>query len=163
MSIVYLGLGSNVGNREEHLFSAVRLIADIGTVVSQSSIYETEPVGLRDQPLFLNMVVGLDVGMDPQTLLLQTQAIEHSLGRVRTIPNGPRTIDIDILLYDDVVVSSETLIVPHARLHERAFALVPLAEIAPNAVHPIVKKSIAELLAGVSDRESVSLYDTKNS
>lgn len=163
MNITYLGLGSNVGNREQYLLSAQRLIADIGVMVSQSSLYETEPVGVTDQPLFLNMVLGLDVTLDPHTLLFRTQAIEHSLGRVRTIPNGPRTIDIDILLYGDTVVSSETLVIPHARLHERAFMLVPLAEIASDAMHPILKKNIGTLLAEVFDRNSVSLYDTKNS
>lgn len=163
MSITYLGLGSNVGEREQQLLSAVRLIADIGVIVSQSSIYETEPVGFRDQPLFLNMVLGLDVILDLHTLLFRTQAIEHSLGRVRTIQNGPRTIDIDILLYGDAVVSSATLVIPHARLYERAFMLVPLAEIAPDAVHPILKKNIGTLLAEVFDRNNVSLYGAKNS
>lgn len=163
MSIAYLGLGSNVGDRVRCLRDALDLLQTIGDVVRQSSIYETEPVGFTHQPLFLNMAVALETRLDPEILLSYTQTIEHMLGRERTLPNGPRTIDIDILLYGDAVVSSETLIIPHARLHERAFMLVPLAEIASWAIHPVLKKSIAELLDGISDRGGVSLYDTKNS
>lgn len=149
--IVYLSLGSNLGDRERSLEQALDLIAQAGLkILRRSHIYETEPRDVRDQPWFLNLVVEAETDFFPKQLLARLQQIEHQLGRKRIQPKGPRTIDIDILLYGDSVIETDELVVPHPRLPERRFVLEPLAELAPDLRHPVTRRSIGEILSGLS-------------
>jgi len=147
LHIVYLGLGSNVGDREEYIEQAIFLLGKAPgiKVVARSQNYETEAEGVGDQPPFLNAVVEIETTVMPHKLLSAVQEIETTLGREREAEWGPRTIDLDILLYDDEIISDDKLQIPHPLLHERTFVLRPLAEIAPDAVHPILERSIREL------------------
>jgi len=142
----YLSLGSNIGNRESHLCHAIARLQALGPVAAVSSLYETEPVEFTDQPWFLNCVVLLETDATPRQLLANLLAIEQEMGRVRTQKKGPRTIDIDILLFDGTIVDSPELIIPHPAMHQRRFVLEPLAEIAPEVWHPSLKKTIRRLL-----------------
>jgi 2-amino-4-hydroxy-6-hydroxymethyldihydropteridine diphosphokinase len=158
---LYVGLGSNLGDRVAHLLLAVRGLLAAGLCVSRlSAIYETEPVDVVDQPAFLNMVAELrgDTPFTPEQVLARLLRIEYALGRRRDAPRGPRTIDLDLLLYRDVQQESPLLTLPHPRLHLRRFVLVPLAELAPDAVHPKLKETVQELLAHVPDTTSVLLW-----
>ncbi len=147
MKTVYLGLGSNIGDREANLRAAmVNISAANIQVLRESPVYETEPVGYANQHWFLNMVVEAETALFPMQLLARTGKIERALGRVRTIPNGPRTIDIDILLYGDAVVRTARLEIPHPRLHERRFVLAPLADLAPGLRHPLLRQTVRQLL-----------------
>lgn len=146
----YLGLGSNLGKRDDNLRQALVKLRQKAIVNQVSSIYETEPVGYHQQPRFLNAVCQITTSLSPQELLTLVKQIEQEIGRTPTFPNGPRAIDIDILLYNQCLVNYPDLIIPHPRLEERAFVLVPLAEIAPNLKHPISQKTIRELLSKVS-------------
>ena len=148
MKTVYLGLGSNLGDRHKNLQDALeRLVSPRLRVVRLSSIYETEPVDYTDQRRFLNQVAEVETDFFPMQLLALIGKTERALGRVRTIPKGPRTIDIDILLYGKIIIQSEELEVPHPRMAERRFVLAPLAEIAPLARHPVTHLTILEMLA----------------
>jgi 2-amino-4-hydroxy-6-hydroxymethyldihydropteridine diphosphokinase len=154
--IVYLGLGSNMGNREENLHKAMVFISERMKIDKASPVYETEPVSEIKQPRYLNMVVKTHTFLSPLGLLITLKSIELKLGRVpdpRT--NAPRPIDIDILIYGDKTVNNEQLTIPHARLHERAFVLVPFAELAPEVVHPVLHKTIKELSDAVPGKEGV--------
>ena len=159
---VYLGLGSNLGRRETNLSRAVSFLEQSGgvTVLSSSSLYETDPWGYLDQPRFLNCVLRANTILDPFSLLAATQSVERAVGRQTTFHWGPRLIDVDILLYGQRVVSCSEpdLQIPHARLPDRAFVLVPLAELAGDAIHPSTGKTIAELLQQVEGREGVNLW-----
>jgi 2-amino-4-hydroxy-6-hydroxymethyldihydropteridine diphosphokinase len=155
LATAYIGLGANLGEREATLREAVRRLGTLGTVTAVSSLYETEPVGYRDQPPFLNAVVALETALPPGDVMRGLLAIEETMGRVRTFRNAPRTLDLDLLLYDDIVLENEELVVPHPRFHERAFVLVPLAEIAPLMRHPAMRKTFAELLADLPGIEGV--------
>lgn len=146
MKIAYLSLGSNVGDREDHLKQAIARLGRIGKVLSKSSFYETEPVEFTEQALFLNCVVALETSIPPGDLIGRVLQIEHSLGRERILKKGPRTIDIDVLLYGDTVLNSPDLTIPHPAMARRRFVLAPLAEIAPNACHPVLKKTARQLL-----------------
>lgn len=147
MHTVFLALGTNIGNRRQYLRRALRLIRQkIGTVVRVSSIYETAPVGYHNQSDFLNMAICVETQFSPEEIFIQTQEIEKRLGRVRTVKNGPRTIDIDFLLYDRLVFKKRHLVIPHPRMHARRFVLQPLAEIASKKRHPVLKKTVASLL-----------------
>jgi 2-amino-4-hydroxy-6-hydroxymethyldihydropteridine diphosphokinase len=158
MHTAYIGLGANLpsaaGAPEATLVAAAARLASLGRVTRRSSLYSTEPVGLAEQPRFLNAVVALDTGLAPRTLLRRLLAIEEDFGRDRRkgIPNGPRTLDLDILLLGDLCLSEAGLVIPHPRLAERAFVLVPLNEIAPQAVDPRTNATVAELLAALVDR-----------
>lgn len=144
---VYLALGSNLGDREANLQQAIAALERTPIeIVSQSSIYETAPMLLEDQPWFLNQVIEAKTTLFPRQLLHRTQQIEHELGRKRIIANGPRTVDIDILLYGRTVMSSPQLTIPHPRMTERRFVLEPLAELAPKLRHPLLKRTMMELL-----------------
>jgi 2-amino-4-hydroxy-6-hydroxymethyldihydropteridine diphosphokinase len=155
--------GSNKGDRNANIECAVKSLATAGTVLRTSSFFETEPVGYLDQPWFLNLAIELATSLTPSELLLQCQHIETSGGRIRTFPNAPRTLDLDILLYGDLCVNQADLVIPHPRLTERRFALEPLAQIAPDAVHPLLGKSIRSLLEACPDVSAVrKVEDSQN-
>jgi 2-amino-4-hydroxy-6-hydroxymethyldihydropteridine diphosphokinase len=160
MALAYLGFGGNVGDVRETFRLAGEKLATLGALRARSSLYETEPVGFADQPRFLNMAVSLDTALPPGALLGALKGIETGLGRTPGAKNGPREIDIDILLYDDATVGTDTLSVPHPRLHERGFALVPLAEIAPDVVHPVFQKTVRELLDALSGTQGIEKVGT---
>jgi 2-amino-4-hydroxy-6-hydroxymethyldihydropteridine diphosphokinase len=149
MAIVYLALGSNLGDRPANLRAALEALPPEVRLMDESPVYETPPWGYADQPAFLNMAVKAETGLAPRELLAYLKGIEIRLGRTPTFRNGPRQIDIDILFLDDLVLDEDGLIIPHPRLHERAFVLVPLADVAAQVVHPVLKKSVLELLAKV--------------
>ena len=142
---VYLSLGANVGDREANLRAAIERLQKIGTVAALSSLYETEPVEFTAQPWFLNCAVLLETEMMPRQLLKALLDVEREMGRRRTQNKGPRMIDIDILLFASSVVRTKGLTIPHPALHRRRFVLEPLAEIAPDVRHPVLKKMIREL------------------
>lgn len=156
----YVGMGSNLGDRAGHLLLAARGILNAGLPITRlSSVYETAPVDVCDQPLFLNMVAELGGALpSPEQLLARLLRIEHALGRTRERPRGARTIDLDLLLYAGVRSDTEFLTLPHPRLHLRRFVLVPLAELAPNGVHPVLRQTFAELLAATPDRAAVKKW-----
>ena len=145
LKLVYLSLGSNIGDRAENLNRAISLLGKLGTVAAVSTFYETEPVGFTAQPWFLNCAVALETEKMPKQLLSAILDLEQQMGRRRTRKNGPRIIDIDILLFGNSVINTEGLVVPHPAMHERRFVLEPLAEIAPEVEHPVLKRKMQEL------------------
>ncbi|MBI3684058.1 MAG: 2-amino-4-hydroxy-6-hydroxymethyldihydropteridine diphosphokinase [Acidobacteria bacterium] len=146
--LIYLGLGSNLGNRERHLQEAADRIGKSGVrLLRASSTYETKPMYFAGQPMFLNLVLEGETEALPRNLLRRLQQIERDLGRQRGVKNGPRTIDIDILLYGKFMIQARDLVVPHPRIEERRFVLQPLAELAPELRHPVSKQTIKDLLA----------------
>ena len=149
MHTVFLGLGSNLGDRSANLGEAIRRLAPQALVASESPIYETPPWGEENQPAFLNMAVKANTDLPPMDLRNHVKQIEADMGRVPSYRWGPRSIDIDILLYDDLILNSPRLIIPHPRMHERGFVLVPLDAIAGGVMHPVLKLSVHELLQGV--------------
>ena len=156
MKKTYLLLGANLGDRAATFRQAISLIAErVGPVTQQSGLYETAPWGVTDQPAFLNQVLAVETGLEPEEILNHTQAIEQVLGRVRMEKWGARQIDIDILYYGQLVLQTDRLTIPHPFLHQRRFTLVPLAEIAPDFVHPVLQKTNAELLAECEDNGEV--------
>lgn len=166
MNQAFIALGTNIGMREEHLNQALSLLngrTDV-EIKRKSSIYETAPVGFVDQADFLNMVIHITTSLSPLKLLDVCQEIEHQLGRERSIRFGPRTIDLDILLYNQENSDTERLVIPHPRMHERAFVLIPLAEIAPEESIPTLNRSVREQLVLLPEavQADVLLWDGKS-
>jgi 2-amino-4-hydroxy-6-hydroxymethyldihydropteridine diphosphokinase len=156
MTTAYLSLGSNIGDRAANIARAIGALPAHGVrVIKQSRLYETEPVEMREQDWFLNGVVEIQTALQPQELMAALLAIEQSMGRQRLVPKGPRIIDLDILLFGAVVLKQPQLEIPHPRLAARRFVLVPFAEIAPNAMHPALGKTIRELLETTPDKSEV--------
>lgn len=158
MARVYLALGSNLGSRLQNLTDAVLRLAERVTVTRVSAVYDTEPWGVAVQPRFLNIVLEGETMLTPVALLTFLKHIEHVMGRRVTVRFGPRVIDLDILLYDDLIFKNDVLEIPHPRMAERRFVLVPLAEIAPDVQHPILKQSARELLQRLPDTGDVHLF-----
>ena len=152
---VYLSLGSNLGDRRASLRKALRLLGEGVEIVKISSVYDTEPVGVGEQPRFLNLVCRVNTDIGPMQLLSLIKGIEASMGRNLILRNAPRIIDIDIILYGDTIMESPELIIPHPRMRERAFVLVPFAEIAPEVVHPVSGERIDDLSSRVEGRDGV--------
>ena len=155
--IVYLALGSNLGNRLANLKQAVAALSPQMEVKAKSHVYETPPWGYEDQPKFLNQVVKVKTYLEPEPLLKHIKRLEVTLGRKASFPNGPRLIDIDILFYDDLILNTASLAIPHPRLHERGFVLLPLMDIDPDLVHPANQKSVREMVA-LSDIEGIEKF-----
>ena len=156
METAYIALGANLpssaGAPHQTLDAAIDRLAELGELLARSSYYSTDPVGYADQPKFLNAAVALQTPLDPQSLLDRLLALERSFGRDRShgIPNGPRTLDLDLLLYGDRIISTRTLQLPHPRMAQRVFVLLPMAEIAPDLIHPESRKSMSQLLKDLS-------------
>jgi 2-amino-4-hydroxy-6-hydroxymethyldihydropteridine diphosphokinase len=167
--IAYLGIGSNLGDRVGYIQQAVQLLQDLATlkhlrILSTSSFYETEPVGFQDQEWFVNAALAIETDLTPQELLTICQDVETRLGRVRDPNNqfGPRTLDIDLLFYDALEINAPGITVPHPRVHQRAYALVPLLEINPRLIHPVLGKTVEQLHQDLDDPEEVFLYGTRS-
>jgi 2-amino-4-hydroxy-6-hydroxymethyldihydropteridine diphosphokinase len=152
---VYLSLGSNLDDRAANLEAAIHRLEQLGEITAKSSVYETEPVEMEQQPWFLNCVIALETELTPEEFLTRILAIEQSLGRRRIQPKGPRLIDIDILFFGSSIVNTETLTIPHPALHQRRFVLEPLAEIVPEFRHPVSKKTVRELLHALPEGDAV--------
>ena len=155
MATAYLGLGSNLGDREVNLSQALLLLSPKVIVKKLSSVYQTKPVGYEEQPMFLNMTCHVSTSLEPGELLRLVKDIEAKMGRKPGFPNSPRIIDIDILFYNARIIKTEELTIPHPRLAERAFVLIPLSEIAPGLVHPELGRKIADLAREVEGRNDV--------
>lgn len=162
MKHVFLGIGSNLGNREENLNIALgRISGEIGIVLISSSVYETEPWGFDTDNQFLNMVVKVETMNEPPALIEALLGIEKSMGRERDKEKySSRVIDIDILFYEDIVIAAGDLKIPHPNIHERRFVLVPLVEIAPDFIHPVFQKSVKEILRSCIDKGAVKIIST---
>jgi 2-amino-4-hydroxy-6-hydroxymethyldihydropteridine diphosphokinase len=158
MPMVFLGLGSNIGKKEEYINKALTFISELYTVKKISHLYLTEPVSTIKQDWFLNCVVEIQTDIDPKKLLFTIKSIEQKLGRIKTVKNGPRTIDIDILFYGDCVLKTKNLIIPHPLIQERLFVLQPMMDINPDIIHPVFKRSIHELYHDHPWTEKVTLY-----
>lgn len=152
MGRVLLGLGTNLGDREAQLAEALLRLGAFVDIRGVSSVYRTEPIGFRQQPDFLNLVVSGHTSLDPEELAARARAIETAMGRRPAFRNAPRVIDIDILLYDDRVIATPDLEIPHPRMLERAFVLRPLVEVEPDTLHPVTRRRFAEHLAEGEDR-----------
>ncbi|GAB4503331.1 MAG: 2-amino-4-hydroxy-6-hydroxymethyldihydropteridine diphosphokinase [Anaerolineales bacterium] len=147
--LVYLALGTNLGNRLSNLRMAIHSLPPQVQVVAESRVYETPPWGYTDQPPFLNMAIRAETDLPPAALLAYLKHIETQMGREKSMRWGPRLIDLDILFYDDLTLESPGLVIPHPHLHERGFVLAPLADLAPELEHPSLRRRIRDLLAAV--------------
>jgi len=158
MTEVYIGLGSNLTNKEENIKKAINLLEQKCKILKLSSLYKTEPVGYKNQDWFLNCVVKVKTGLGPKKLLVFLQSIEKRLKRVKTIKNGPRVIDLDILFYGKKIINESRLVIPHPQLHKRLFVLRPLQNLCPDFIHPVLQKSVNELLSILNNPEKVEFY-----
>ena len=158
MPVAYIGFGSNIGDRLTHIQNAIRALSKTEGITLQkiSSVYKTDPVGYEAQAQFLNGVVAIQTHLPPLSLLHTLKNIETAIGRQHRIRWGPREIDLDILIYGDLCLQTEKLVIPHPEMHRRRFVLAPLAEIAPDLVHPVLKESVQTLLERLDDDKSVS-------
>jgi len=156
--VVYLSLGSNLGDREANLRNAIERLRGVGNPVAISSFYETEPIDVVSQPWFLNCAVKLDTEKMPRQLIAAILSLEQEMGRQRKQQKAPRTIDIDILLFGSSIIEIPSLTIPHPRMHERRFVLEPLAEIAPDARHPVFKRTIRELREALPPGQTVKKF-----
>ena len=166
MPLVFISIGSNLGDRIENCITAVQEISSFANILAVSSIYETEPVGQEDQPYFINCVIKIETGLSPSGLLASLQSVEDKLGRRREERWGPRVIDLDVIFYNDLIIATDELTIPHPRAHLRRFVLLPLYEIAPEKVHPVLKTSASDLLNELKDSKDVvkvSEFSTKYS
>lgn len=154
-NLVYLSLGANVGDRAGHIREAIARLGSVGRVAAVSCYYETEPVEFTDQAWFLNLAAALETTKAPMPLMAALLSIEREMGRQRTQEKGPRTIDIDILLFGDTIMDSRELTIPHPAMQQRRFVLEPLAEIAPEVRHPVIGKTVRELLAALPAGQAV--------
>lgn len=150
---IFLGIGCNLGDRERNLEQAKKLLAL--NILKTSSLYETEPVGYLDQPWFLNAAIQVGEGLTARELLTRCQSVEQQMGRKRDIPKGPRTMDIDILFYGELILNEPDLTLPHPAIAERRFVLNPMAEIAPDFIHPVLKKTIQQMLLECPDHSGI--------
>ena len=155
----YIALGTNLGDRLANLHAAIRSLPPEIKVLAKSHVYETPPWGYEDQPAFLNMIIKAETELEPKSLLKYLKQLEVELGREQNFRWGPRLIDLDILFYDNLVINTPLLVIPHPRLHERAFVLVPLADVAPDLIHPILQKSVSQLMAEVDTQEILRFGD----
>ncbi|MBN2548425.1 MAG: 2-amino-4-hydroxy-6-hydroxymethyldihydropteridine diphosphokinase [Anaerolineales bacterium] len=153
----YLALGSNLGDRAANLQAALSGMPPDVRVLASSPVYETPPWGVLDQPAFLNQAAWVETDLSPRQLLVFLKELERKLGRSKTVRYGPRQIDLDILFFDDLILEANDLVIPHPRLAERAFVLAPLADLAPDLVHPLLGKTVRQLLA-LADCTGVELY-----
>jgi 2-amino-4-hydroxy-6-hydroxymethyldihydropteridine diphosphokinase len=160
MVTVYLSLGSNLANRQANLDMALKLLSERMRMGKVSSIYDTEPLGNTNQPRFLNLACEVSTRLTPDGLLALAKGIERKMGRYSR-SGEPRVIDIDILFYGDKVMDTRDLVIPHPKIEERSFVLVPLAEIAPDLVHPVLKKTIKELNQAIKEKQGVMKLDAK--
>ncbi len=143
---MHIGIGSNLGDRQDNCLKALEMLKSQGLIIKKiSSFYETKPWGVKEQPIFINLAIEVETAFSPDELLCTLKNIENTMGRKQTIRWGPRVIDLDILFYGDEIIDTEELQIPHRHLHERDFVLIPLNEISPDKVHPILKKTVKEI------------------
>ena len=154
--VVFIGIGANLGSVRENFARALRSMEKYARLVAVSSLYESDPVGLRDQPRFTNAVIKLETELSPFELLERLKATEKEIGRKKTARWGPRVIDLDIIFYGEVVINTDSLVVPHPRAHERRFVLEPLLEIEPAAWHPVKNMAVRDICSGLGDSQPIS-------